>query len=203
MIVLPFPRISANEIYHSENGLIVEQMYLPCEFSEPRKEKISTIVIHSISNVVANPDSPYQIVDIYQVLKKYGVSTHYIIGREGEVYQLVPDNRVAYHAGKGSFPSHPIFPQNMNHFSIGIELMGIGTKDEMKAFISEEIYDALDKDLIGFTEKQYQSLSLLLEQLHQNYPSILRDRKHVIGHEEYAPGRKSDPGSLFEWDKIY
>ncbi|WP_010097285.1 N-acetylmuramoyl-L-alanine amidase [Ornithinibacillus scapharcae] len=203
LIVIPSPRISAKEIYHSGHDLLVHQMYLPIDNSEPRNEEVTTIVIHSISNVLANPDSPYRITDVYQLLKEYGLSTHYIIDRSGEIFQLVPDYRVAYHAGRSSFPYLPFFPHNMNQFSIGIELMGIGTKDEMLSIVPEALYDALDKNLIGYTEEQYQSLSWLLAQLHQKYPSIGRDRFHVIGHEEYAPGRKSDPGKLFHWEKIF
>lgn len=203
LIVIPSPIITASEIHHSQNKLKVNRMFLPSDYSEPRTEKITTIVIHSISNVLAKPDSPYQIIDIYRLLKDYGVSTHYIIDRKGEVFQLVPDDRVAYHAGKSSFPYLPFFPHNMNQMSIGIELMGIGTEEEMLLILPEELYDSIDRDFIGFTEEQYQSLSLLLEQLHQKYPTIEKNRYHVIGHEEYAPGRKSDPGRLFDWEKIY
>ena len=55
---------------------------------------------------------------------------------------------------------------------------------------------------IGYTEAQYKSLSLLLDDILARNKKMKRDRNHIIGHDEYAPARKTDPGSLFDWSKI-
>ncbi|WP_042142029.1 N-acetylmuramoyl-L-alanine amidase [Paucisalibacillus sp. EB02] len=195
---IPFYSISAQ----SKDALSTKELPLGIQYSETRIKPITHIVIHSISNIESKPDSPFNIVDIYFLLAEYGVSTHYVIGREGDIYQFVSDNRVAYHAGRNSLPNLPFFDHDMNEYSIGIELMGIGTKDELVPSISEEIYNNLDPSFIGFTEDQYNSLSLLLDTLHNRYPTIPKDRYHVIGHDDYAPKRKVDPGKLFNWRKL-
>lgn len=89
-----------------------------------------------------NPQNPYDIKDIYSIYKQYGVSTHYMIGREGEIYQLVPEDQIAYHAGKGSIPGLSQVENKLNDYSIGIELMAMGTEQEMAGFISNEIYQS-------------------------------------------------------------
>ncbi|MBC5636196.1 N-acetylmuramoyl-L-alanine amidase [Ornithinibacillus sp. BX22] len=195
-------KLSALELEESTLRLEIKELYLPYAYSMPREQEVTHIVIHSLSNVVANPENPYQLVDLYLLLMEYGVSTHYLINRDGEIYQLVSENRVAFHAGRSSFPYLPFFPHSLNEYSIGIELMGIGTREEMLPFVSEEIYDSLHDDFIGYTEVQYRALSRLLNDIHKRYPTIPRSRNHVIGHEDYAPGRKVDPGKLFDWEKI-
>ncbi|WP_047984760.1 N-acetylmuramoyl-L-alanine amidase [Ornithinibacillus californiensis] len=201
LLLFPIHLLSAQEIL-MKSEVEVKRLHLPYSLSAPRNKEITHIVIHSFSNVAINPEHPYRIIDLYLLLMQYGVSTHYVIDRDGDIFQLVPEQRIAFHAGKSGFPYVPFFPHNMNDFSIGIELMGIGAKGEMVPIISAIVYDSLDSSLIGFTEKQYDALTNLLEDLHRRYPTIPNNRLHVIGHEDYAPGRKMDPGSLFDWRKL-
>lgn len=84
----------------------------------------------------------------------------------------------------------PAYENKLNAYSIGIELLAIGTKEEMSTFITEDTYDALDNSFIGYTDAQYESLKSLLHIIHERYPEVKRDREHVIGHDEYAPDRK-------------
>ncbi|MRG85006.1 N-acetylmuramoyl-L-alanine amidase [Salinibacillus xinjiangensis] len=175
---------------------------LPTENSHPRTEKITHVVLHFTSNVTNKPDNPYNIKDIHMIFIKNGVSAHYMIDRKGRIYSLVPEKRVAYHAGKGNFQNFPEYKNKLNEFSIGIELLGMGTKEEMKRYISEEKYDSIDSKHIGYTEAQYKSLKKLLKQIYEQNPQVHQNRNHVIGHDEYAPNRRSDPGSLFDWSKI-
>lgn len=179
-----------------------ESTLLPEENSEKRKDPITHIVLHFSSNAANDPENPYNLEKMLNTFIDYGVSAHYLIGREGKVYKLVPENRVAYHAGKGNLSKYPNYKDRLNHYSIGIELMGIGTKDEMSAMIPESIYNQIPKKAIGFTESQYDSLNLLINDIITRYPSIKKDRDHIIGHDEYATNRKSDPGSLFEWQNL-
>jgi len=177
-------------------------IFPPNENSRPREKEITHVMIHFISNVVNNYKDPYNIYDIYDIFLDYGISAHYVIGRYGEIYCMVPENRVAYHAGKGNLEGFPEYKNKMNDYSIGIELLAIGTKEEMLPIISSEQYDLIDKSLIGYTEAQYESLNILLDSILINNPSIIKDRKHIIGHDEYSKGVKTDPGSLFQWEKI-
>jgi AmpD protein len=69
---------------------------------------------------------------------------------------------------------------NCNDFSLGVELEGC------------------DKD--DFEKVQYQVLVDLVKQLQGYFPAITTDR--VVGHEHIAPGRKTDPGPFFAWQKF-
>ena len=89
----------------------------------------------------------------------------------------------------------------MNRYSIGIELVAMGSSKDMSVYMSEEEYFSLDQNLMGFTDEQYASLKLLVEDIcERNH--ILFDREHVIGHSEYKK-EKTDPGELFDWNKIF
>lgn len=169
---------------------------------EPRKEAKTHVVLHFISNAAVKPDNPYNYDDIRSIFTEYDVAPHYMIDREGVIYYLLPENRIARHSGKGELPGFPEYKDHLNDFSIGIELMAIGTEAEMEAMMSSEDYKKIPQEFIGYTDAQYESLNLLLEDILARNPKIKNDRTHIIGHEEYAHGRKSDPGSLFDWKKI-
>ena len=104
------------------------------------------------------------------------VSAHYLIGRDGVRYQLVPDELRAWHAGAGRWGSIT----NVNAASIGIELDNDG--------------------LAEFPEEQISSLIMLLEDLSARW-SI--PRTQVIGHADMAPARKSDPSARFPWKRLH
>lgn len=101
------------------------------------------------------------------------VSAHFLIRRRGETTQFVSTDRRAWHAG----PSHIEGRERCNDFSIGVELEGDGLTD--------------------FTEAQYRRLDELVAALRQRHPLRL-----VAGHSDIAPGRKSDPGPRFKWNRV-
>lgn len=173
--------------------------FLPVEeYSSERTQAITHIVIHFMSAVVSHPDDPYNMAYIKTVFFESNTSAHYLIDREGTVYPCIPEARNAWHAGKGQWGE---FKDNMNSRSIGIELLGIGTYDEMKDYITKADYQKIDPGCTGFTQAQYDSLNKLLSDIFARNPKIIKDRNHVIGHSEYSP-RRSDPGSLFDWGKL-
>lgn len=180
----------------------IRDLYLPLQNSKPRTEIVTHVVIHFISNAASKQNDPYNVQDVYRIFLNNGVSSHYLIGRNGEVYRLVDENRVAFHAGKGSLPGFPAYQNRLNEYSIGIELMAIGTREEMLPLISAQTYEAIAPSNIGYTDAQYRSLNLLLNDIIGRHPTIKRDRQHIVGHDEYAPGRKTDPGKLFDWSRI-
>lgn len=173
-----------------------------CSRARDKDKPVTHLMIHFCSVCIEQPQNPYDLNAICRVFEDYGVSAHYLIGRDGTVYQLVDENRVAYHAGKGKLPFPPYLENSFNGSSIGIELMGIGTQKEMAVFMDAEAYARIAKSDIGFTEEQYASLKQLIADIQKRHPAIKMDRQHIVGHDEYAPTRKTDPGSLFDWKKI-
>ena len=103
------------------------------------------------------------------------VSAHVLIRRNGDIMQFVPFNRKAWHAGRSSFEGI----ENCNDFSIGVELEGT------------------DHD--PFTDSQYAALIQLTRELLATYPGLTEAR--IVGHSDVAPGRKSDPGPCFDWER--
>lgn len=102
------------------------------------------------------------------------VSSHFLVRRDGEVLQYVEPTRRAWHAGVSTFQGRP----GCNDFSVGIELEGC--------------------DHGPYNDIQYQALVELLSDLKLALPSLA----HVAGHCHIAPGRKTDPGPHFEWERL-
>lgn len=188
----------------SKEQVVVKNRKLALTLSSERSRGsvVDTIMIHFCSDVVNNPQSPYKTERILSIFRRYKVSCHYLIDREGRVLLLVDEDRKAWHAGKGMLPWAPDRKNRLNDHSIGIELMGIGTYPEMKEYMSASDYNRLPKEQLGFTDAQYASLRRLIADICDRHKSINFDRKHIIGHDEYAPERKTDPGRLFEWNRI-
>lgn len=140
-------------------------------FQVAEGRKIDTIIIHSSYDALG--DDPYSISGIIQEYKDYGVSAHYLIDRDGTIYQLVREKDIAYHAGVSSVPDGRT---GVNAFSVGIELVNTKT----------------DK----FTASQYNALNNLIGELKSRY-----DIKYILGHNQIAPERKDDPWNL-DWSKL-
>lgn len=106
---------------------------------------------------------------------KAGVSSHYVIGRDGKVVQMVNDLYRAHHAGLGKWGNDT----DLNSSSIGIELDNNGTTDP-------------------WTDAQVNALIQLLTYLKNTYKI---PQANFIGHMDLAPTRKNDP-SRFPWKKL-
>lgn len=158
------------------------------------------VMIHFCSAVVNHRDDPYNMEYVRQTFIDADVSIHYIIGRDGTVYCYVPEDRTAWHAGKGEWLGDEKFTNKMNLYSIGIELVGMGSQKDMSLYLTKTEYKKLDKELLGFTDAQYDALKALVEDICQRN-DIPMDREHIIGHEEYNP-KKNDPGELFDWSRL-
>lgn len=187
---------------YSQVKIVQRPLADKCSRARDNDKPVTHLMIHFCSVCIEQPQNPYDLNGICKVFEDYGVSAHYLIGRDGTVYQLVDENRVAYHAGKGKLPFPPYLENSFNSSSIGIELMGIGTQKEMAGFMNAEAYALIAKSDIGFTEAQYNSLRQLITDIQERHPQVKLNRQHIVGHDEYAPTRKTDPGSLFDWKKI-
>jgi N-acetyl-anhydromuramoyl-L-alanine amidase len=104
------------------------------------------------------------------------VSAHVLIRRDGSLVQFVPLHLRAWHAGASSWRGR----ERCNDFSIGIELEGA--------------------DTIPYEDAQYGALATLVAALLRAYPTLAADS--IAGHEDVAPGRKTDPGPAFEWPRL-
>ena len=181
---------------------IVENLLPVEEYSWERTEEVSHIVIHFTSTVVNNKDDPYNMKDIWQLFYDLEVSVHYVIDRTGTIHMLIPEDRAAWHAGAGTWGNDERYTNKMNLYSIGIELLGIGSYEDMQGYLTKEQYNEIDKSLIGFTQAQYESLALLIDDVCARHFTIEKDRNHIIGHSEYSE-KKTDPGSLFDWNQLH
>jgi len=101
------------------------------------------------------------------------VSAHFLIRRDGELVQFVPLHQRAWHAGASRWRGR----DRCNDFSIGIELEGV------------------DDD--RFEARQYERLARLLKAIRKILPI-----RHFAAHSDVAPGRKTDPGSKFDWLRL-
>lgn len=160
---------------------------------------IEYIMIHAMSDAAVNPTNPFDIERIRFIFDSYNVDSHYVIGRQGQIYQFVADEYIAYHAGNGSYNGDPRLTNNMNRYAVGIELLGIGTAAEMAPIIGKANHLISPQDR-GYTDKQYLSLQYLVKMLMQKYNI---PKANVIGHHDYAPNRKWDPGELFDRQKLW
>lgn len=107
------------------------------------------------------------------------VSAHYMIDEDGTVTALVPENKRAWHAGRSYWRGIT----DVNSASIGIELVNPGHEFGYRPF----------------PEPQMEALLPLLAQILDEHAI---PRANVVGHSDIAPSRKTDPGELFDWERL-
>lgn len=171
------------------SGLVTEarQNMSPNHDERPSETDISLIVIHGISLPPGKFGGHY--IDqlfcnqldanehpYFKEIDGLKVSSHLLIRRDGELVQYVPLNKRAWHAGISCYENRDC----CNDYSIGIELEG--------------------EDETPYTEQQYLELSKVIKTLIKNYPDL--NEKTIAGHNDIAPGRKTDPGEAFDWPHL-
>jgi AmpD protein len=171
------------------HGLLEGAHYTPSpnHDARPADTAISALVVHAISM----PPGEYGGTDIerlfcnnldfachpfYGEIDGLAVSAHLLIRRDGQVVQFVPFQERAWHAGVSVLEGRA----RVNDFSIGIELEG--------------------SDYAPFEEAQYRALAEVTRALRVAYPGITPQR--VVGHDDIAPERKTDPGPYFNWQRF-
>ncbi|MHB8253684.1 MAG: 1,6-anhydro-N-acetylmuramyl-L-alanine amidase AmpD [Acidiferrobacter sp.] len=162
------------------------QLVSPHCDARPAGAQVEVVIIHAISlpaGVYGGPDVERLFmnqldtkgVPAYADLKDLRVSAHLFIRRDGQVIQFVPFAARAWHAGVSRCEGR----ERVNDFSVGIELEGT--------------------DRTPFEGAQYETLIAVSRTLVIRYPVITANR--LYGHSDIAPGRKSDPGPDFDWDR--
>ncbi len=156
-----------------------------------------TIVIHYTAGSSVNSSATW--------LKnpQSGASAHVIVGKSGDILQLVPFNIIAWHAGVSQWKNR----QGLNKYSIGIEIDNAGVLekrgdgyythfgkhiDNSQVVLARHKNHADEQAWEAFTEKQLETVENLCLTLKNNYPI-----KNILGHDDIAPGRKTDPGPAF------
>jgi len=191
-----------NKQYKQQLKVLTEQMQEPLPFGTPRLIATydSTTGLTAVSEIPQTKHEARQVASIHFNLRKPNyvvihhtaqdsleqtlhtftvphsqVSAHYVIGREGEVYQMLNDYVRGWHAGVGRWGT----VTDLNSISLGIELDNNGKEP--------------------FTESQIYSLLNLLDTLQQRYNI---PPANFIAHSDIAPSRKVDPSAFFPWKRL-
>jgi N-acetylmuramoyl-L-alanine amidase len=107
------------------------------------------------------------------------VSAHYLVEENGAIWRLVSEGRRAFHAGRSCWAGET----DLNHVSIGIEIVNPGH----------------EWDYRPFPEEQMTAVERLCRDLVSRHPI---PPHRILGHSDVAPDRKSDPGELFDWPRL-
>ncbi len=166
-----------------------DALWRPSPFADERPEDVpvSLVVVHGISLPAGQWGGPW-VDDLFMgrlynqpdlppylsSLQFLKVSTHLFIRRTGAVVQYVALQRRAWHAGVSAWQGR----ERCNDYSIGIELEG--------------------SDHTAYDDRQYASLQRVLVQLKAQVPTL----QEIVGHEDIAPGRKTDPGPAWNWERL-
>ncbi len=151
----------------------MDVIWTPSPNFDDRQLPISILVLHytgmkdaaSAINWLANPEAK--------------VSAHYVVTEDGQIVQMVDEEKRAWHAGRGYWRGIT----DVNSASVGIEIVNPGHEWGYVPFPEEQM-DAVTR------------LSHAIVQRHNISSS------NVIGHSDLAPGRKQDPGELFDWERL-
>ena len=150
----------------------MEDAYIDCpspNFDE-RDQPVSILVLH-YTGMEDGPSAIQRLRD-----PEAHVSCHYLIGEDGEVLRMVPEDKRAWHAGQSYWRGM----HKVNGASIGIEIVNPGHEHGYRPFPAPQM-KALLPLLAGIVRR------------HQI------PKANVVGHSDVAPARKQDPGELFDW----
>lgn len=191
-------KIDSNNLLSGDN---IVQLDSPVQHSNFKSNLPDTIIIHYTAGSSAESSARY-------LCNEPRVSAHIVIGRQGEIFQIVPFSQIAYHAGNSFYGNRTM----LNKYSIGIELDNAGilnkAGNEYQAWFgtkyqSGDVIQAIHRNESShrywhiYTKDQIDACrdvcSLLIEKF---------NIKNILGHEEISPGRKQDPGPAFPLDKL-
>ncbi len=151
-------------------------IFMPSQNIEPRKgvEKPDILLMH-----YTEMESAQKACD-WLCNPQSKVSCHYLVDETGEIVQMVDETMRAWHAGASSW----LGVSDINSHSIGIEIQNPGARYGYRAFPPEQMRAviALSKDIIA--------------------RNAIRPER-VLAHSDVAPGRKIDPGELFDWRLLH
>jgi hypothetical protein len=140
--------------------------------NRPSDMAINSIVIHDTEGDLQS------VLEHFKDPKAY-VSCHYVVDRDGTVYQMVQNKNMAWHAGNWHTNMHSECIEHVGHAALG------GTE---------------------YTTAMYEASAQLVRYLTDRY-HIPRDRAHIIGHDNVQAikasqiaGMHTDPGPYWDWE---
>ncbi|MCY7387590.1 MAG: N-acetylmuramoyl-L-alanine amidase [Burkholderiales bacterium] len=120
-----------------------------------------------------------------KLLTEGEVSSHYLVNNSPPtIYQLVDENRRAYHAGVSYWKG----ATHLNASSIGIEIVNRGYDETPNGRVWYDYPQAQIDQVIALVKK--------IVKEHDIKP------ERILGHSDIAPGRKVDPGPRFPWKQL-
>ncbi|MGM0498211.1 MAG: N-acetylmuramoyl-L-alanine amidase [Bacteroidota bacterium] len=188
---------------HYLEGQDIEYIDCPKNSQKFSREMPDTIVLHYTAGRNGKSAANYLAKDNVKA------SAHLVIDRDGTIFQLVPFDTIAWHAGRSSWKGR----SGLNKYSIGIEIDNAGVLSKSgnkyvawfgKKYDAEDVIEATHRNESQpkywhlYTEKQIEVVEELCELLLNKYTGI----QNILGHEEIAPGRKQDPGPAFPLDQL-
>ena len=187
---MPELNVTSEFTVNPETGLIspARQCLSPNRDSRPEGATLDMVIVHGISlppgqfgggeiEALFLNTLDWDAHPYFDEIRGMQVSAHLLIRRDGELVQFVPFTERAWHAGESSFRGRAC----CNDFSVGIELEG--------------------EDETPYDERQYAVLPAVLRAVTAAYPQITA--REIAGHCDVSPGRKSDPGPAFNWQRLY
>lgn len=162
-----------------------------------------TIVIHYTASNNINSD----IRTLYESTKE--ASVQFVVDTDGKICQLMPANRIAWHAGKSRLGNRT----GMNKYSIGIEIVNPGYLTERSDGSLATWYNELVKpeNAIKLKHKNENFERFWHNYSHEQINSVIElcqalcdayNINNIVGHDDISPGRKQDPGPAFPLGKI-
>jgi N-acetylmuramoyl-L-alanine amidase len=141
--------------------------------SRPDETEISCVVLHS--TVVPTTEGTVRIF----LDPKREVSAHFVVGKDGQIIQMVPIEKRAWHAGESVLEGRP----RVNEFSVGIEMVNLNDGND------------------PYTDAQMNAVAGIVRFLRSRYD--IPDSR-IVSHEQIAlpAGRKSDPAG-FDFSRLY
>ena len=133
-----------------------------------RTRAVQFIVLHSFAIPVP---------DMIHRLAALNVSTHYLIDTDGRLFRLVPEDKVAWRAGRSFWRGQ----SRLNETAIGVELQN--------ATLGQT----------PFTPAQIETLKHVLSDLIVRYDIL---PQNIVAHSDIAPERKVDVGAAFPWKAL-
>lgn len=150
---------------------------LSSHFDE-RKADIDMIVLHATAT-----NSIEETLSIFIEKEDGGrVSSHYVIDRDGTIYQVIPEEKRAWHAGVSSWRE---ITEDINSHSIGVEF---------------QCPAAGERSFMDFSNEQISAGLILCKDIMARYGI---KPENVVAHSDIAPDRKFDPGATFPWEEFY
>jgi N-acetylmuramoyl-L-alanine amidase len=187
---------------HLLEGERIEFLESPNQGGKYEDGDLDTIIVHYTAG--ANAESAINTLSD----RERKVSAHLVVGRDGAITQLLPFDVIGWHAGASKWGERESF----NRYSIGIEIDNAGQLEETdgkcvswfgREYPQEEVVWGVHRNQTRetpwhlFPEVQVRVVEELCRLLVAEY-----GMRHVLGHEEIAPGRKIDPGPAFPLDEL-